>query len=162
MNKKDIGEKLKHLRKKDNLSMEKLANIFNDKFNTNISKSMISSWETGRHLISYENLNLYCDYFDVPFIYFINEDYEPEDLGIEKAKINLNWIEKKISIAVDKANKNIPNNEDIFDNVMNNMTDEIVENLNKLNLIGLNKVRVYLDDLLEIDDYVENTENGKE
>lgn len=52
MDKEIVGQKLKYLRKKEKYSMEKLANIFNDLYKSNISKSMISNWETGKYLIS--------------------------------------------------------------------------------------------------------------
>lgn len=43
-----FGKKLREIRKQHHLTMDELANELNRKFNTKISKSMISRWETGQ------------------------------------------------------------------------------------------------------------------
>lgn len=51
----EVGDKLKEARISRNLTMDKLADILNKKYNLSISKSMISRWESGKN----EPLNTY-------------------------------------------------------------------------------------------------------
>jgi len=59
-----IGEKLKELRSKRNLSQETLAKALF------FSNRTISNWENGLREISLENLQKIADYFQVPLTYF--------------------------------------------------------------------------------------------
>ena len=43
-----IGTNLKDLRLKKNITLDKLADEINERFNISITRSMISKWETGK------------------------------------------------------------------------------------------------------------------
>ena len=63
----DIGEKLRQLRVKRNISQAKLAKaIF-------VKNTTISNWENGSRQIHIHNLKLICVYFDVPLNYFSDQ-----------------------------------------------------------------------------------------
>ncbi|TKC15709.1 helix-turn-helix domain-containing protein [Robertmurraya kyonggiensis] len=68
-----FGERLKELR--GNLSLEDLANKLNSKYETNISKSMLSRYENGADP-KMENVRVIADYFKVTADYLlgINND----------------------------------------------------------------------------------------
>lgn len=145
MDKEIVGQKLKYLRRKEKYSMEKLANTFNDLYNSNISKSMISNWETGKYLISGKNLELYINYFDAPLTYFTRDYVDPKDFKIHKSIMR---IAEKF---VDKANKNWTSEQHL-----SFVIDELNSNLDKLNIDGLLKVLEYSKDIAKIEDYVLN------
>ena len=59
-----FADKLKELRESQNLSLEALADILNKKYETKISKSMISRWENGSDIaLSYARI--IADYFKI-------------------------------------------------------------------------------------------------
>ncbi|OIL98144.1 helix-turn-helix domain-containing protein, partial [Oenococcus oeni] len=59
-----FADKLKKLRESQNLSLEALADILNKKYETKISKSMISRWENGSDIaLSYARI--IADYFKI-------------------------------------------------------------------------------------------------
>ncbi|WP_192815966.1 helix-turn-helix domain-containing protein [Oenococcus oeni] len=59
-----FAEKLKQLREAQNLSLDALADILNKKYDTKISKSMISRWENGSDIaLSYARI--IADYFKI-------------------------------------------------------------------------------------------------
>lgn len=66
-----IGYRLKKLRKDNNYTMDELSNKLNEKYNSNINKSMISKWENDTVEISNSNANLYCKFFNVSLDYLI-------------------------------------------------------------------------------------------
>lgn len=68
-----FGERLKELR--GNLSLEDLANKLNSRYETNISKSMLSRYENGADP-KMENVRVIADYFKVTADYLlgINND----------------------------------------------------------------------------------------
>jgi transcriptional regulator with XRE-family HTH domain len=58
-------EKLKALRGQRSLTQEKLATELNDKYETSISKSMISRWEKGSTDPQMKYVRIIADYFNV-------------------------------------------------------------------------------------------------
>ena len=68
-----FASQLKSLRKSQNLSQDKLASILNDKYETNISKSMISRWENGVTDPQMKYVRLIADYFNVSAEYLVGE-----------------------------------------------------------------------------------------
>lgn len=74
-----LGNKLKAIRKENNLSMEELKNILNYKYDLNISKSMISRWENNKS----EPFNTYLSAYAKEFNLDMNDllDIEPNDLS---------------------------------------------------------------------------------
>lgn len=179
MDKKLVGEKLKNLRVGKNLSMDKLKDEFNEKYGSSVSKSMISNWENGRHLISNKNLNLYVDYFDIPLSYFTNDNIEPKppkavNLGnifnrdkITKAIQKIPTIEK---LNYEEMLIDLLNDEEILIDIFNdkanlldtinsdkelrfNLINEIVDCLEIMNISGLQKVLNYSKDISKINQY---------
>lgn len=76
-----FGKKLKDIRVKHHLTMDELANNLNQKFNTKISKSMISRWEAGKTDPSITNVKYLMQIFNVDYSYFIDEeDKEPTNI----------------------------------------------------------------------------------
>lgn len=69
-----FGEKLKALRLKNQLTMDELAKNLNKQFNTTISKSMISRWESGKADPSITNVKYLIKYFNVDYTYFVGKD----------------------------------------------------------------------------------------
>lgn len=68
-----IGKRLKELRKPLNnsgISMDELCNIFKEKYNLNINKSMISRWENGTAIPDNRHIVAYAKYFDIDMNYF--------------------------------------------------------------------------------------------
>lgn len=74
-----LGNKLKTIRKENNLSMEELKNILNHKYDLNISKSMISRWENNKS----EPFNTYLSAYAKEFNLDMNDllNIEPNDLS---------------------------------------------------------------------------------
>lgn len=74
-----LGNKLKNIRKENNLSMEELKNILNHKYDLNISKSMISRWENNKS----EPFNTYLSAYAKEFNLDMNDllNIEPNDLS---------------------------------------------------------------------------------
>lgn len=68
-----FGNKLREIRKQHHLTMDELANELNKKFNTKISKSMISRWETGQTDPSITNVKYLMKLFNVGYSYFIDD-----------------------------------------------------------------------------------------
>ncbi len=66
-----VGIKLKQLRKNKALTLEQLAEIFSNRHNSNIHKSMISNWENNKVQPSIDSLNMYTSYFNVSLDYLI-------------------------------------------------------------------------------------------
>jgi transcriptional regulator with XRE-family HTH domain len=65
----DLGQKLKNIRISHNYSMEELKNKLNDKYDLQISKSMISRWENGKS----EPINTYLSAYAKEFGLDLNE-----------------------------------------------------------------------------------------
>ncbi|MGM9913771.1 MAG: helix-turn-helix domain-containing protein [Lactobacillus crispatus] len=68
-----FGEKLKAIRTKNHLSMDDLAKELNKKFNTKISKSMISRWESNQTDPSITNVKYLMKFFGVDYSYFVED-----------------------------------------------------------------------------------------
>lgn len=159
MDKKILGEKLKYLRDVEDLSMDKLASNFNGKYSTNISKSMISSWENGRYLISPKNLNIYRDYFKVPPFYFEVDEIRAEDFQkIKKGNYDeythyvLAYgrpeLDKFTDIWLDEKYQEYQSKEMI--------KDDIEYFMHKLNTDGYKKILDYAKDLSRINTYLDS------
>lgn len=158
MDRKILGEKLKYLRTKDNLSMDQLANNFNDEYGSSISKSMISSWENGRYLISPKNLNIYNNYFKVPPFYFSvdyikSEDFESLRVGdYEKYKDRI--IDNDFG-EFDDYLETYFDEKNIDEDSKNIIKDDIDFLMTRLNLNGYRKVLSYVKDIAKINKYLE-------
>ena len=104
-----IGKRLKELRKPLNntgISMDELCNIFKEKYNLNVNKSMISRWENGTAIPDNKHIVAYAKYFDIDMNYLIGLTNVPR-------KISEIIIDKNIKLDKDfsdiyKCLKNIP------------------------------------------------------
>ena len=91
-----LGEKLKLLRKNNRLTLDELANEFNDKFKSGAEKGTISKWENNKQIPNTKSLQMYCDYFNVSMDYLngytskASRDIEPT---IEEIRAKLNESE---------------------------------------------------------------------
>ncbi|CAM3109001.1 helix-turn-helix domain-containing protein [Streptobacillus ratti] len=90
-----IGEKIKKLRKSNDLTMEKLAEIFSKKYGTGTLKSTISLWENEKQPLSIQSLEMYCNYFNVSLDYLTGNQSETQktsydEIEIEKKALNEN------------------------------------------------------------------------
>ncbi|WP_349550378.1 helix-turn-helix domain-containing protein [Leuconostoc pseudomesenteroides] len=96
-----FSERLKTLRKSRGMSLDKLADALNAKYDTKISKSMLSRWENGADpQMSY--VRIIADYFNIEPDEIINPISSKEERNIQES------IDKKIAI-VDERQKFIDN-----------------------------------------------------
>lgn len=65
----NVGEKVRQLRKKNNVTLEKLSDA------TGLSYSFLSNLENGKHSITISNLNKLARYFNVDMVYFFSQNY---------------------------------------------------------------------------------------
>ena len=67
-----IGNKIRELRKKYNLTLDELANNLNNRYpdTMNFNKGKISKWENDREEPRLSSVRVLADYFDVPLDYF--------------------------------------------------------------------------------------------
>lgn len=78
-----LGDKLKKIRLDKNMSMEELKNLLNNKYDLNISKSMISRWENGKS----EPINTYLSAYAKEFNLDMNDLLDIDLSEIEGIKI---------------------------------------------------------------------------
>ena len=78
-----LGDKLKKIRIDKNMSMEELKNLLNNKYDLNISKSMISRWENGKS----EPINTYLSAYAKEFNLDMNDLLDIDLSEIEGIKI---------------------------------------------------------------------------
>lgn len=79
---KDIGEKVKLIRKSRGLKQDELAKVLN------LSKSQVSNLEKGRRNFSLKQLETMCEYFKIDMSYFIMAETTDECIElIDKAKV---------------------------------------------------------------------------
>ena len=67
-----IGNKIRELRKKHNLTLDELANNLNNRYpdTINFNKGKISKWENDKEEPRLSSVRVLADYFDVPLDYF--------------------------------------------------------------------------------------------
>lgn len=67
-----IGNKIRELRKKHNLTLDELANNLNNRYpdTMNFNKGKISKWENNKEEPRLSSVRVLADYFDVPLDYF--------------------------------------------------------------------------------------------
>lgn len=91
-----LGNKLKAIRKENNLSMEELKNILNYKYDLNISKSMISRWENNKS----EPFNTYLSAYAREFNLDMNDLLDIEDKNDLKNIPGIKIIKKFVTVPV--------------------------------------------------------------
>lgn len=87
-----LGDKLKKIRLDKNMSMEELKNLLNNKYDLNMSKSMISRWENGKS----EPINTYLSAYAKEFNLDMNDLLDIDLSEIEGIKI----IKKFVNVPV--------------------------------------------------------------
>ena len=101
-----FSERLKTLRKLRGMSLDKLAEALNNKYDTNISKSMLSRWENGADpQMSY--VRIIADYFNIEPDDIINPISSKEEIKIQKS------VNDKIAV-VDERQTFIDNTNDLM------------------------------------------------
>lgn len=78
-----FGDRLRYIRKKKSLTVLELSTELNKRYNTTISKSMISRYENGKTDPKLDYVRIIADYFNVSANYLIgldDKEYEPDTL----------------------------------------------------------------------------------
>lgn len=78
------GTILKELRMQKNITLEQLSSEINEMFNINLTRSMISKWETGKSAPIYDHLKRLAIYYNVTTDYLLGFDHS-EDSEITAA-----------------------------------------------------------------------------
>lgn len=95
MNKKKMGEFLKELRENKNLTQEKLADRFRDKY-FDISSKAISDWENGKTIPDIEKLSFLSKLYNVTIDEILEgKRYLKKDFSEEYILSNENWYQNK-------------------------------------------------------------------
>ena len=81
---KDIGPRIKELRKQKKITQEKMG------FDLNIDRSIISRWESGKMEPTIEQLKMISGYFKIPISLFF------EEKAFKKRKINTDELLQKM------------------------------------------------------------------
>lgn len=89
------GTILKKLRIKKNITLEQLATELNEKFNINITRSMLSKWETGKSAPVYDHLKRLALYYDVTTDFLLGFDNH-DDSNVIVCDENLELTHKRI------------------------------------------------------------------
>lgn len=110
-----IGNKIRELRKKHNLTLDELANNLNNRYpeTMNFNKGKISKWENDKEEPRLSSVKILADYFDVPLDYFNGNEVEilPIYNKLEKPR-----QEKVLSYAKDQLEEQeSANNISMFD-----------------------------------------------
>jgi len=91
------GTILKELRVKKNITLEQLSTELNEKFNVNLTRSMLSRWETGKSIPVYDHLKRLALYYEVTTDFL---------LGFNHYK---DLITNDLEVPLDSTNKGIRN-----------------------------------------------------
>lgn len=89
-----FGERLKELRGK--MSLNELSIEINKKYDSNISKSMLSRYETGNADPKMEVVRILADYFNVSADYLIGLGSKEEPLTIAAHHDGDEWTEEEL------------------------------------------------------------------
>lgn len=102
----DLGKLIKKLREEKNVSMDKMCDDFNKKYNAKIVKSTISKWENNKAEPSLSNARYLSDYFNVTLDCILGlEEYE-SSLTKDENKL-LSDYNKLNDIGKKEANKRV-------------------------------------------------------
>ena len=98
-----IGTNLKDLRLKKNITLDKLADEINERFNINITRSMISKWETGKAAPIYDHLKRLALYYDVTTDFLLGFD-QTDNLNTINSDNNLDTNNKRLRFSKKASN----------------------------------------------------------
>jgi repressor LexA len=74
-----FGDKLKSLRMGRKLSLDGMVDQLKEKYETNISKSMLSRYENNKADVTLDNVRMLTDFFNVPDDYFVKDNIVHEE-----------------------------------------------------------------------------------
>ncbi len=72
----NIGERIKLLRKQNNINQEALATVLRESYGMKTDRAAVSKWETGFQLPGIQALMAIADYFGVSMDFFVNYQNE--------------------------------------------------------------------------------------
>lgn len=84
-----IGRAIKKLRYRKNITIEQLVIDINERFNLNMTTTMIDKWEAGKSKMVYEQLKALALYYNVTtdFLLGFDQDKFPDIIDFEMNKI---------------------------------------------------------------------------
>lgn len=127
MSMKEIGKRLKELRKENGYTLEKLAEIFNN-HSKDVTKSAISRWENGSRSLGNITASLYSKVFNVSLDWLVNGT-EPKFLPTKTEKENKELtIEDLTDLELQELNQILTLNSAMFFN-KESFTDEQLQEL---------------------------------
>lgn len=102
----NFGERLKELRTKRKLSISELSAELNNKYESTISKSMISRYENGQADPKMENVRIIADYFQVSADYLLGISNNKEKFEPELTEKDERDIQKELQRMIDGLSSN--------------------------------------------------------
>ncbi|WP_160688203.1 helix-turn-helix transcriptional regulator [Clostridium sp. C2-6-12] len=108
---------LKELRIKKNITLEQLAIEINEQFNVNLTRSMLSKWETGKSRPVYDHLKRLALYYGVTTDFLLGFEQE-EDMIINNME----------NSEADKKGLRNPKKRSIIESINNLIEDEELTN----------------------------------
>ncbi|MDF2530874.1 MAG: cro/C1-type DNA-binding domain protein [Clostridia bacterium] len=97
-----LGERLKNLRNSKKLTMDKLAEVLNEKYDSKINKGMISKWENNLSEPSLDNAKVIANFFGKSLDYIIgvedstNDNTQNELLTVAAHHDGVDWTEEEL------------------------------------------------------------------
>lgn len=73
-----FGKRLRELRDIQNLSMDRMVELYNEKFNAKMNKSTLSRYENGLQNPIYTVVKNLADFFNVPVDYLSGNEKDPD------------------------------------------------------------------------------------
>jgi Helix-turn-helix. len=108
---------LKELRIKKNITLEQLAIEINEQFNVNLTRSMLSKWETGKSRPVYDHLKRLALYYGVTTDFLLGFD--------QQENMIIATMENSV---VDKKGLHNPKKRSIIESINNLIEDEELTN----------------------------------
>ena len=135
-----FGEKLKKIRKENNLSLEEIAKIFSETFDVGTNKTTISRWENNKQNTDVSSLKLYSDYFEVSMDYlmgYTEKVYRVKEENIEDLRNKLNEKELMeldilINLILTLFQKNVELKEETKEELIKTLTKTFIESLENI------------------------------
>lgn len=129
------SELLKELRIKKNITLEQLAIEINEQFNVNLTRSMLSKWETGKSRPVYDHLKRLALYYGVTTDFLLGFDQQENVISTNSE-----------NTAINKKGLRNPKKRSVIESINNLIEDEELTNKDLLlikDFIQLMKSRNY-------------------
>ena len=100
----EIGNRIKELRKSNNISLDRFCEDINKKYGTSFNKSTVCRWENGTQNPTINNFLLLAKYYDVDVYYLcgLKEDNTPFLVNKNNESNHLKKLLKEININLDE------------------------------------------------------------